>query len=239
MFLLNVGYQWSDIESAGADGAIFRASGQDCESLLRRDRPGVLSRVLFDPQLYLLDYALAPAEHGGLLKNLATYPWFGMGTPGFDSGETNRRDWLKDLKENIDALWTSRGDPFANWSETVEAAVDTQIAFGCSEIILPSPLLADPEDNLDRYFALLDDAVDVALQRTALPLLASVPMDEGLVAHRAPGTNQVVEALADGLTARDRISGVYVSLSTETSTTVLIINPRVASRSSTTHENGG
>ena len=86
MFLLNVGYQWSDLDGAGADGAIFRSSGQDCESLLRRDRPRQLSRILFDPQLYLLDYALAPADHAGLLKNLSTYSWFGMGTPSFDSG---------------------------------------------------------------------------------------------------------------------------------------------------------
>lgn len=225
MFLLNVGYQWSDLHAA--NGAIFRASGQDCESLLRRDRPAHLSRVLFDPQLYLLDYALAPADHAGLLKNLSTFGWFGMGTPSFDSAETNRRDWLKEVKENIDDLWNDRISPLANWPETVRTAIDAQVAFKCTEIILPSPLQADPEDNLDSYFMLLDDAIEVASRRTNLPLLASVPMDERLLAHRAPSQSQVVEALADGLTARDRLAGVYLTLSTDASSSVLVINPCV------------
>jgi hypothetical protein len=215
MFLLNVGYQWSDLD------------GQDCASLLRRARPGQLARVLFDPQLYLLEYDLAPADHGGLLKNLATYGWFGMGAPGFDSTETNRRDWLKDVKDSIDDLWASRTSPLADWREAVRSAVDVQAAFGCSEVILPSPLLADPEDNLDNYFALLDDAVEVASPRTQLPLLASIPMDERFLAHRTPGGSPVVEALADGLTVRDRLAGVYMTLSTEASSSVLVINPRV------------
>lgn len=228
MFLLNVGYQWSDLDDAGADGAIFRSSGQDCESLLRRDRPKGLSRILFDPQLYLLDYPLAPDVHAGLLKHLATYDWFGMGTPSFDSGETNRRAWLNEVKENIDGLWKGRRPPQADWPDVVRSAVATQLAFGCTEVILPSSLLADPEDNLDTYFTQLDDAVVIASGLTDLPLLASVPMDEGLLAHRSPDENQVVEALADGLTARDRLEGVYLTLSTEASSSVLVINPHVA-----------
>lgn len=228
MFLLNIGYQWGVSETVEMDGAVFRAAGQDMETALRRPAVGGLQEKLFDPQLHLLDYELDAEAYPTLLSKLATYPWFGMAPPSYESEEGAKRGWLSEIRGQIAAIWQARVSPYEDWPTAVGDCVRFQADFGCSKVLIPSGLLSDPEDDLDAYFTRLDDAIEVARDRTDLPLLAMVPIDQGALAHRPAEANQLVSALADGLTARDGIVGVYISLSTETATNMRILNPRVA-----------
>ena len=228
MFLLNVGYQWGILDEGEVSGAVFSATGQDLETAARRTPPQSLDTVLFDPQLYLVDYALEPEDYPSLLVKLCTYPWFCANAPGYDSGEGPRRDWLTAIRGDIADIWSGREDAEGKWDEVVSACIGFQERFGCTSVILPSRLLADPEDSLDEYFIKLDEALAIAGSMTELPILASVPIDERLVAHRDPGKSEIVEALADGLTAREAVSSVYITVSRESSPAVQIVNPKVA-----------
>ena len=88
MFLLNIGYRWTNIERV--DGVIINASGVHITQIERRNiniKPKVL---LFDPQLYLsgLD-----SEHcNTTCARLSTYPWFG-GSNLDPSSTVNRHFW--------------------------------------------------------------------------------------------------------------------------------------------------
>ncbi len=228
MFLLNVGYQWSIVKEAPVSGAVFRASGQDLEGSLRRLRPNHLQSVLFDPQLQFLDYQLDTQDYPTLIARLCTYPWFCMDAPDYDSGEGARSDWLKEIKANVEAVWNDRRVVDDDWESVIHSSVAFQERFGCTEIILPSKLLADPEDSLDSYFDHLDEAVEVASKVTERPVLVGVPMDEGLVAHRDPQTSEVVEALADGISARGTVGGVYLTVSSDVGPGMHILNPKAA-----------
>ena len=224
MFYLDVGYFWDVLEDVDVDGAIFRASGIDMPSALRRDheRP---SDVLFDPQLYLSDYDLDPDLHESLVLRLCMYEWFGASPPTFDSAASTRREYRNALRDQLPELWSERTDPNQNWQEAVDAALDFQRNFQATGLILPSPLIRDPEDDLSRFFERLDDGLASAPDDA--PLYVTVALDEGAIAHRDPTSNDLVESLADGLTARPEIERVYLVLTSEASPHVQIVNPNV------------
>lgn len=209
MFIQNLGYSWSSEAGAG-NAVLLRASGQDIEAALRRDQP--LEDVLFDPQLYFLDLEVSPEKHPDLITKLATYPWFGIGAPGYDSDEGTRRDWAAGINEQVGKYWGKRDDPTNDWPETVRAAVEFQVRFQARAVILPATLIADPETDLAGDLQRLDEAVDVARKMTDLPLYASVPLEEGAIKHRDARANSLVEALADAISAREQLAGAYVPL---------------------------
>lgn len=209
MFFQNLGYSWSSETGAG-DGLVLRASGQDIEAALRREQPG--EKTLFDPQLYFLGFDISTEEHPDLIAKLATYRWFGIGSPAYDSEEGTRREWAAGIKGKLAKYWAKRVDPTSDWGATVREAVGFQVRFGTRAIILPATLIADPETDLAGDLQRLDEAVEVARGMTDLPLYASVPIEEGAVKHRDPRSNSLVEALADAISAREGVAGTYVAL---------------------------
>jgi hypothetical protein len=209
MFIQNLGYSWNSEAGAGS-AVMLRASGQDVEAALRREQPP--ENVLFDPQLYFLDLDISPDEHPDLIAKLATYPWFGIDAPEYESDEGTRRDWAAGIKGKVDKYWGKREDPTSDWAATVRDAVEFQVRLGTRAIVLPATLIADPETDLAGDLRRLDDAVEVARDITDVPLYASVPIEEGAVKHRDPRANSLVEALADAISARDGLAGAYVPL---------------------------
>jgi hypothetical protein len=209
MYFQNVGYRWSCIESC-VHGVVFGACHQTIEQALRRHAPVLPEHVLFDPQLYALGYDLTPQEFGGLLTNLATYPWFGMAASEYESGAESQRDWKGAIADGIDNIWENRADPCASWPETVESCVRFQEKIGATKVILPATLVADPESSLDEDFCRLDEAVAVARTLTDKPILASLPVEEGAIRHRAFVENTLVEAIVDQVSARGNIDGIYI-----------------------------
>ena len=212
MFLQNVGYRWTSVEAAAASGAIFRASAQNAETALRREAP-TPAVCLFDPQLYLLDCGVDdPADYSKLLAKLATYPWFGLPVDDFRSSEQTVRDWTKAIQENISDIWGRRRNPRGEWSACVDACVRYQESFGCTAIVLPATLIVESSDNIDEDMARLDEAVEVARRITARPLIASLALDERALERLIPTESHLLDALVDGLSARNGVEGAYVTV---------------------------
>jgi hypothetical protein len=225
MFLQNIGYFWGSLGGAKG-GAAFRASGLMLEEALRRDREHSPAEVLFDPQLYLLDMDLSPEKHSGLLTKLASYPWFGMSPPSFDSDEQGVKKWAKQIKTNIKKHWKQRSAPRDDWAKTVKGSVQFQSKFGVTTVLLPTLMLTSSR-GVEPYLDELDEAIDVAKELTELPLFASLVIDESVLRATVPEKSEVIDALADGISARESLSGVYLAISMGSSPQERLANPRV------------
>jgi hypothetical protein len=211
MFYWNVSYHWGLLSELLPPRVIFRASAQSSVDCYER-RSNLLDQEerLFDPQFYLRELSLTTTDHQMLISRLCTYPWFGTNPPEFDG--SNRAAWFSDIRTNVDSIWQGGLDPYEDWRTTVGAAIDFQLDLGCTRIILPSPIIDDPETTLDDYFALLDGSIQAASRLTELPILASVPFHERAIYSRDPQSSDLLEALADGISARPELDGAYVLL---------------------------
>src|SRR3954451_22250329 len=87
MFYHNTRYKFAlaDGSPDGIAGGIILASAMPCGQLLRRDmrKHSFLQHRVFDPQLYLS--GLDPRIAQGPVVNLASWPWFGVAVPTYDS----------------------------------------------------------------------------------------------------------------------------------------------------------
>jgi len=227
VYFENIDYQWGFLKQIPVRGAIFRPSSQDYVSSLSKHK-NFDGEILFDPQLYLLNFPIIPNDFSRLLCNLSTYPWFGMEVSKFDSTSCNIRTWTNSILADIENIWDSRNSLLENWKDTVRKCVQYQIKFGCSKIIIPATAISDPESNLKEDFARLDSAIDIASSLTELPLLASIPLQDTAIRHRGPNDSDLIEAIADGISARDNIVGAYVLLGFLNASEERIHNQRIA-----------
>jgi hypothetical protein len=227
MFLMNVGWKWSIVPERGPHGVIFNASGVDLESALRRERPsGLPDEVYFDPQLYLLSlpYDTAPRT----CRKLATYPWFPIETPDFDSGEVSIRDWIENVGEAISERWPPvlPSDPDAI-NNVIRQSIDFQQQFGVSEIILPSPLTNFPESDLSVEMTWVDEGIRVA-SAIDKPFLVTFAISDACLLHVDPSDNQLLQLAIDQFTAREEIPGVYLVIEHSRGESNRIVHARVA-----------
>lgn len=213
MYFQNVGYHWSKLDEYGAPGAIFRATGQDFQSANRRDLESPPEHLLFDPQLYFLDFDISPDGHSKVLTNLCTYPWFGMAPEAYDSDEGKLVDWKRQLQSDLPKLWKQRRSPIRAWEATVRSCVSFQLQFGCTAIVLPATLISDPESDLEAEGERLDVALREAKRLDSkASVFASIPIDEGALRHRAPNDSPLLETIADVVSARRGLAGAYIPL---------------------------
>jgi len=227
MFLMNIGWKWSIVPERGPHGVIFNASGVDLESALRRERPsGLPDEVYFDPQLYLLSlpYDTAPRT----CRKLATYPWFPIETPDFDSGEVSIRDWIENVGEAISERWPPvlPSDPNAI-NNVIRQSIDFQQQFGVSEIILPSPLTNFPESDLSVEMTWVDEGIRVA-STIDKPFLVTFAISDACLLHVDPSDNQLLQLAIDQFTAREEIPGVYLVIEHSRGESNRIVHARVA-----------
>lgn len=224
---MNVGWRWCIVPERGPHGLIFNASGIDLESAVRRERPsGLPSKVYFDPQLYLLPlpYDTAPKT----CRKLATYPWFPIETPDFDSGEVSIRDWIEDVGEAISGTWPpDLPSDRSEISNVIRQTIDFQQQFGVSEIILPSPLTNSSESDLALEMDWIDEGIQVA---SALdkPFLATFAISDACLFHVDPSDNQLLQMAIDQFTAREELSGVYLVIERSRGESNRIVHARIA-----------
>lgn len=215
MFFHNLNHSWKGNqpdEGSTYEGVILNPSAFERKSGMRRVLAGQVDAemFLFDPQLYLLDLQFPADVCPKFAKNLSTYPWIGLVPPDFDSGQL--RQFVEGEEEqSIEQRWKDRKDPLSQWTLTVREAVNHQVEMGCDAIILPAPLIQDPETNLERDFDLLEKAIEVASPLThGKPLYASIPLADSLLMHRDFLENPLIEAIPDTLSAMTGLAGVYI-----------------------------
>lgn len=225
MFYLNVGYQYGILDEVEVDGAIVYPSRTSQVDALKRDYDFPEER-LFDPQMYLSDYNLDPENHLQLVKRLCQYDWFGAPVRDHDSGEETRTDYKNEIKEDTDTLWPQRTEPQHRWRDAVEECFEFQRQFGATKYIAPTPLIRDPEDDLNEYFQCLDEVLDA--DPSDKPTLVSVTLDRDAIFHRDPDNNDLIDSLADTLQTHPSVEGAYISLTSSADPHFRIISSKVA-----------
>lgn len=209
MFLLNVGGKWTlATEVEEVKGAVFLAAANGNVRFTRKASPE-LSRILIDPQLYLA--GLDRTRCGKTCGRLATHPWFQVpNLPEFDSG-AGVREWQKEVERIAATNWPGRPPEGAAIEASCRSAVECQLGFGCTHIILPAPLVRDREEEGTTLAAWLDAGIGVAAElEVGQPLLATVALSDATLNEEAFGPAAFLDSLIDHVTAREGLSGVYI-----------------------------
>lgn len=208
MFYLNLGHAWSHLDLEGLEAAILLPHGNSMEKIVRK-APEVRT-LLFDPQLYLA--GLDCASSALVCSRLVSYPWFGAeDVPEFNSDNMNRTEWQRLVRESIDELW--RGSPVDvdEQSNACETAIEFQQSIGCSQIILPSPMVSEREDEAATQAAWLDAGVAAAnAMDVDVPVLATVAVSDFVLNDAAFQEFGILDTLVDQITSREGIDGVYI-----------------------------
>lgn len=210
MFVLNLGYRHSLASNLDdLSGVIYLAEGGSSERFQRSTKLD-FRVVLFDPQLYLA--SLDARTCGKTCARLSTYPWFGVeGVPGFDSDAGNRTAWEKLVEDRIVELWPSVAPADDAIESAAKHAIEFQAGYGCTHIILPSPLLSEREDEAESLGRWLDAGLRVAQAiDVPQPLLATVAISEGAINDAAFDVGGFLDTIADQVTARTGFDGVYI-----------------------------
>lgn len=209
MFLLNVGSRWTlATEVEEVRGAVFLSASNVNLRFTRKASPE-LSRVLVDPQLYLA--GLESAKCGKTCGRLATHPWFGVPElPAFDSGSSGIREWQKKVDKIAAENWPGGPPEGEDIEPASRSAVECQLTFGCTHIILPAPLIREREEEGTILAAWLDAGLRVAEElEVAQPILATVALSDVTLNDDAFKPAGFLDSLVDHVTARE-LAGVYI-----------------------------
>lgn len=210
MFSLNLGHRWNLAAAVeGIRSSVFLSAGNSSEKLTRSPHPDGV-RILLDPQLYLS--GLDASACAKTCARLATFPWFDVdGIEPFDSNTSTRTDWERSVREDIASHWTGSPPEGKRVSSCARACVELQARLGASAIILPTPLIAEREDEAETQARWLDaglasaEAMDIGQ-----PLIATVALAESVLSERSFRSAGFLDAVVDQVTARDGVSGAYI-----------------------------
>lgn len=206
MFLLNVGYRWTMASNMDLAGTVYLPTGNSRERLVRTRLPDPRRR-LFDPQLYIAEL---PSESCWRpCSKLATYPWFCAEVQDYNSDDGTRSVWEREIRDNIADYW-----PCELPEDIEQAAFDAvsfQLEIGCTHLILPTPLIANREDEAAALGEWIDAGI-AACQNLDVgqPKLATIAVDESILIDAVFEPAGFLDTVADQVTAREDVDGVYV-----------------------------
>jgi hypothetical protein len=126
-----------------------------------------LAKRLLDPQLYMA--SLDPNIQKESVERLASYPWFyGLDVPRYVSGEyRNPTEWKKKHSGSLVAKWKRQvPEAAAAIVKSAHAAVEMQIAVGCTSIILAGPLTTIADQSLEKELAWIDAGLQACGSRS-------------------------------------------------------------------------
>lgn len=214
MFYLNLGHAWSHLDLEGLEAAILLPQGNSMEKIVRK-APEVRA-LLFDPQMYLAE--LDCTSSALVCSRLVSYPWFGAeDVPEFNSDQMSRTEWQKQIRESIEDLWLGSAVDVDEASEACEAAVEFQQSLNCAQVILPSPMVQEREDEAATQGAWLDAGVAAAeAMEVDVPVLATVAISDVVLNEAAFQEFGILDTLVDQITSREGIDGVYIVVAQST-----------------------
>ncbi len=215
MFFYNARYSFTlDPTPDPVPGSIIASSCVSAVDLRKRKFskfPHLQTRFL-DPQLYMatVDPALQPA----LVERLASYPWFhGLDVPQYTSDEyKNPKDWKQQHKTTLLGKWSRRvpDDPVAI-ARSARAAVEMQIAIGCSAIILAGPLTTIEDQSFEKEIAWIEAGLtacsELGVQRK---VYATVALAEATLHNVDPFGNPLIHTISNQIASRPELAGAYI-----------------------------
>lgn len=214
MFLVNVGYRWT-YKTLGADGIIILPSKIPSARVMRETLDAKI--LLLDPQLYLAH--LDKSDCGKTCWYLGSYPWFLLpGTAPHATSGLGQRDWEAQVQSAVAESWNGRAPEGASIEKASRLAIDTQLEIGCTQIILPCPLITQRENEGEIFGTWLDAGLKYAGELDLeIGVLMSVPLSEEVLSEEAFGDLGFLDTIVDVVTSRDGLSGVYILIARTTS----------------------
>lgn len=204
MYLLNLGYQWTNHDIV--DGVIINASGVHIHQASRRNQIEDVKWKLFDPQLYLKNLDFDQCKK--TCERLSTYPWFGGGGIEFNSDEFTPTAWFQEHKENIN--WdNSIPTEEAQITQCIKACLDFQITIGVSHLIAPMPIIENPEDEFALQLKWIN-VVENIQNDYDKPILITIAFLDNLFCYEDPLENKLFQTMLDNLSVRTELDGIYV-----------------------------
>lgn len=214
MFLLNIGYRWSQLGMDDVRGAVFMPSRM-LHGRVADIGAWSLRQRLLDPQAYLS--GLDSDECSKVCVNLASYPWFITDVPTYDSDTLGRREWVEEARGLIGNAWSGELPTGDDISVVCHHALVAQDEGELSEIILPAPLITEREDEAATLGTWLDAGLEVAEElELDRPLLATIVLHEGLINSNAFRPTGILATIVDQVVARNGITGAYIGIAQTT-----------------------
>jgi len=205
LFLLNLGYRWTNHELA--NGIILNASGFNKEQGVRRGISSNLEMMLFDPKLSLNDLEYENSEMP--CSRLTTYPWFGGSEVEFNSAQGTATDWFADHRESVNwpiNIPTERGEI----EVCIKDCLDYQVSIGVTHLVVPTPTVYNYEDEFAEQLKWIDIALAVK-EHYNLPMLTSISINDHLLMQGEPLKNKLVQTIIDNVSVRIELDGVYIT----------------------------
>lgn len=192
---------------AGVAGGVIMPSGVALHTIERRDLAAKyphLARRLLDPQLYLL--GLNPATSRKACANLASYPWFPVGSrvPYDSAKHKTQAKWKEALRAKIHKTWTGTlPTADAEISDSIRTCLEVQRKLGVEAFILPAPLTSDINSTFDVELDWMERGLALARQiEPALPAYASIALSDTTVRGPDPWSNPLLATILDQVSAR-------------------------------------
>jgi len=212
MFLLNRGYSLKYNDKLAIHGMIVNISGLMMPAIERRDIPET-DILLFDPQLYF------PLNYSEKCQNtfckLSTYPWFNATPPEFDSTIINITNFRKELKAQNSNCNVSIPETIDEIRKRIMSCIEFQVSeeINATHIILPVPLVEDPEDEFSTQLVWINEGLDIASKFHNKKVLITVALSEDVIIHKAFEKNALMQTIIDNLTAIEEVEGFYIVIS--------------------------
>lgn len=195
MFLYNSMWAWN--LTTKPHGVVLHAVGCPLARAESRAMPDSRNGyTLFDPNSYLWEFEEADCARA--VECVVSYPWV--------PAAPVRRDISSMTDEEV--------------AGTLRVAADWQADRNVSSIILPTPLVSDPNAPLDDFLRWTDIGIDLATQLDRPALLAFGLSEVALGTH--------FTTLLDQLTARADLPGLYVFVETSRSSGSVAVSREVA-----------
>lgn len=216
MFFLNLGR--SDLNLVGivggTHGVIFLPSSNYSERV-SREALNQQPIVLFDPQLYLA--TLDRTNCTKVCGRLSSYPWFNVPDTPNCGDYDGLNKWHSALTEHAKTNWPGRPPEGDDILTACIESLRFQEGLGCGQIILPTPLIADPSGEGGILATWLDEAQRAIRDEEAEgTFLATVALDESAITENFFERHALLDAVVDQVTARSLINGVYIVVSQST-----------------------
>lgn len=223
MFLLNIGNKWTNHDRV--DGVVINAAGVHITQVERRNLTTEPKVLLFDPQLYLSGLEMDVCEKA--CSRLSTYPWFGGSDVEFDSDVYTQKEWFDEHKETMIWPYTL---PQSNKDirECIKTCFDFQVALGVTQLIIPTPLIEDIENEFETQLKWIDVALELKSEFYDIEMLATVAFCDHIVIHQDPLENRAVQSIIDNISARSELDGAYIIPVQTGSNSIRITQLRVA-----------
>lgn len=204
MYLLNLGYQWSNHDIV--EGVIINASGVHIQQANRRDQIEAAKWKLFDPQFYLKTLDLDQSRK--TCERLSTYPWFGGSSVDFNSGEYTPTAWFQQHKKNVQ--WDNNiPSDEEQITKCIKDCLNFQISIGVTHLIAPIPIIGNPEDEFAQQLKWID-VVENLQSDYDKPILITIAFLDNLFFYEAPLENKLFQTMLDNLSVRTELDGIYV-----------------------------